>query len=497
MQPVIDKRVLEANQQALSGQVGGAVTTSGDIVRADGSTLPTSLTSNDLVGGASYQIPETKTSTLAEGISGYAVAGIEQGKLAKEQAIRASEAQAVKESSKSALEKAQQDIIGVNASRGKLEQEAGVSNLVSVADEARMSLEASERAKTNELRALTGKGLTDIQRGQAEREITRRYAFEQADLSITADVAERRLDRAVRTIDRKIELQLEPLKMQYDFTKAFYEENKSLFDKEDQRLFDAKVKDLDRQYTQESDNLKSVKDLNLKLIDKGITPSSGQLNAKSMEEWQKNTPAGQMKSTGATTISPGMAEDPFIQGLLGTAGGKALTDTTIQKLDKGLTVLGQLGVLQNNISDIKTGPIIGAFRSANPWDTNAQVIKNQLNAIVPNLARGIYGEVGVLTDNDIATYSKTIPTLKSTEEVRNAVLYITLDMIGKSIKNTLSVNAAANRDVSGFVEIYTEMEDTKNSILSSIPGAQVPKAFQGQQTQDNNDPLGIKSLLGI
>jgi len=185
---------------------------------------------------------------------------------------------------------------------------------------------------------------------------------------------------------------------------------------------------------------------------------------------------------GATLNVPQSTGDAYVQSLKATSGGKPLTDTSIQKLDKGLTVLNQLGVLQENVKGIKTGPITGLFKSRDPWNTQAQTIKTSLNAIVPNLARGIYGEVGVLTDNDIKTYSKTIPNLTSTEEVRNAVLYITLDMIGKSIKNTLNVNAAAGRDVSGFVDIYTEMENTKNSILSSIPNEQVPQAFQQQDS---------------
>jgi len=183
---------------------------------------------------------------------------------------------------------------------------------------------------------------------------------------------------------------------------------------------------------------------------------------------------------GATINVPQAPEEAFMQLLQGSEGGKALTDTTIQKLDKGLTVLNQLGVLQANVKGVKTGPIVGAFKSANPWDTQGQTIKSSLNAIVPNLARGIYGEVGVLTDNDIKTYSKTIPNLKSTEDVRNAVLYITLDMIGKSIQNTLAVNEAAGRDVSGFTDLYTEMQNSKNSILATIPGASVPQAFQAQ-----------------
>lgn len=173
------------------------------------------------------------------------------------------------------------------------------------------------------------------------------------------------------------------------------------------------------------------------------------------------------------------ANDPFIVKLASSSGGKPITDTFAQKLDKGLTVLNQIGLLQTNIKDVKTGPIIGAFRGVNPWDTNAQTIKSQLNAIVPNLARGVYGEVGVLTDNDIAQYSKTLPNLKSTEDIRNGVLGITVDLIGKSIKRTLEVNAANGKDVSGFIDLYTEMQNTRDSIFQQIPG------YKGNATQSS------------
>lgn len=215
-----------------------------------------------------------------------------------------------------------------------------------------------------------------------------------------------------------------------------------------------------------------------------------------------NQPAGYFNKTtgqftplnvggGGTTIpisglTPEQQADPFIQKLLSTKGGKALTDTPLQQINKGLTVLGQLGALQTNISNTKTGPILGAFKGANPWDTNAQTIKAQLNAIVPNLARGVYGEVGVLTDNDIKTYSKTIGNLTSTNDVNNAIMYITLDLIGKSIKNTLEVQAAGGRDVSKFVDIYTSMQDTKNSVLQSLPTNNQTLQQLGVTSQDED-----------
>ena len=168
-------------------------------------------------------------------------------------------------------------------------------------------------------------------------------------------------------------------------------------------------------------------------------------------------------------VTPEQANDPFVQKLLASNGGKAVTGTPLDRIEKARTVLGQLGSLQASIQQTNTGPIVGAFKGANPWDTNAQVIKGKLNAIIPNLARGIYGEVGVLTDNDINNYKGTLGNLTSTEDVNNALLYITLDLVGKSIKNTLEVQAAGGRDVSGFADIYTDMEATKSSLLSQFP----------------------------
>lgn len=150
---------------------------------------------------------------------------------------------------------------------------------------------------------------------------------------------------------------------------------------------------------------------------------------------------------------------------------KEVSDTFLQSMEKTISVLGQLGILQENIANVKTGPIVGTFKSKNPWDTEAQTIKAQLNAIVPNLARGVYGEVGVLTDNDIRTYSKTIPNLSSTEEVRNAILYITVDMIRRNIETKIKNQAAGQRDMSGYADIYKQVVDTAEQILQTIPRA--------------------------
>ena len=165
---------------------------------------------------------------------------------------------------------------------------------------------------------------------------------------------------------------------------------------------------------------------------------------------------------------------------------KEPSDSFMGSMEKTVAVLGQLGVLQENIEGVSTGPIVGAFKSKNPWDTEAQVIKAQLNAIVPNLARGVYGEVGVLTDNDIKTYSQTIPNMESPESVRDAVLYITVDMIKRNIETKIANQAAGQRDMSGYANIYSNVMELSDGILSDMRG-DAPAPEVAQITQGDYD----------
>jgi len=183
-------------------------------------------------------------------------------------------------------------------------------------------------------------------------------------------------------------------------------------------------------------------------------------------------------------------------GLLrSSAGGKDISDTTLQSLNKGLGVLEQIGGLAADIQNIDTGPIVGAFKGRNPWDTNASVIKARLNSIIPNLARGIYGEVGVLTDNDIKIYRETLPNLSTPQAAIPALLYITVDRIRKSYEGSLKTQAAGGRDVSGFAGIYEEMNTLANDLLAQVgsptgnKNAKPPlSAFQQATSQSGTRP---------
>ena len=162
-------------------------------------------------------------------------------------------------------------------------------------------------------------------------------------------------------------------------------------------------------------------------------------------------------------------KDSSIQDIIAySAGGKELDATAIQRLDKYSTVLWQLDWIQKQISTMDTWPILWKLRDINPYDTNAQVLKAQLQALIPNLARWVYGEVWVLTDADIKNYAQTIPNLTQTKDVQNAILALTLDTLAWGYKNQLQTLAASKRDVSWFAWLYESIKWQADAIRSSI-----------------------------
>lgn len=462
-------------------------------------TNPAPATSVDNLGG---YIGATTQASIDQAKADEA-ARVESIKIANERAAADTKAQTLKER-----------LFGSSTKTGLTDTayiDAGVDTAKVELNKINNQILAEQNAARREIESLNQNGaISQNQLASLASEINRKSVSKQADLAILQMAAQNNYTGAKEIADRKVQAQLEKEKNVIDALTFDYQNAKDTYTKDEQRQFesmlDTKKRALDKKEadaklfeTTKIGLLKSANDNNAPISIKqaiaGATDIQSAFNAAGQYGVSSDNQLTQLdngqtvivdKNTGKIIANIGgqkttptaniagltteQANDPFIKKLIASAGGKPITDTFAQQLNKGLTVLGQIGALQTNVKDMNTGPIVGAFRGANPWDTNAQTIKAQLNAIVPNLARGVYGEVGVLTDNDIKTYSQTLPNLKSTEDIRNAVLGITVDIIGKSIKRNLEINAANGKDVSGFVDIYTEMQNTRDSIFSQIPG---------------------------
>src|SRR3990167_840740 len=235
-------------------------------------TATQTISAQSLSGSAPpLTIPPIVPSTTAEGLSGIAQVTAEQTKLAREQEIKAQEAQKGIGEEKGKLTGLMEKILGVQTSRTQLEEETKLGVKAQKVTDVTNQIEASQRAQTNEIRALESANITSDAKANAIAGINRKYAFEQADLALIQSAANRDLDTASRIIDRKIQLQLEPLQTQLYFTKFFYQENKELFTKAEDRAFNAKISKLEKQYQTEKENKTAIANIQLEALKNGVT----------------------------------------------------------------------------------------------------------------------------------------------------------------------------------------------------------------------------------
>lgn len=174
-----------------------------------------------------------------------------------------------------------------------------------------------------------------------------------------------------------------------------------------------------------------------------------------------------------------------------TIGGKPLDQSDRVNINKGFLVLGQLDTLKqamgvNNDKKITatidgkkvTGDfnaskafndlsqyIAGATRQNIPVDEQAVQVNAILKGLLPNLARGIYGEVGVLTNADIENYKQTLPNLRTPESQRQALLGLTTRVVQRSIEGQLETAASSGLDVSGFIPQYKKLARDSDRLL--------------------------------
>ena len=145
---------------------------------------------------------------------------------------------------------------------------------------------------------------------------------------------------------------------------------------------------------------------------------------------------------------------------------KAPEGTERGTLGKYKFTLARLGELKEQLKVVgDTGPIVGIFRSANPWDVKARLLQAQITKIIPGLARGVFGEVGVLTDQDVALYSKTLGTLTSPEEINELLTSAAIKMVSNSYEDKLRGMAESKLNVSGFLPGLIDLRNTANELL--------------------------------
>lgn len=253
----------------------------------------------------SLKVPEAiPQTTVASGIGGMASSIAETTGKALSDSVKAdkeAKADEVK-SSKNALQSVFDQYLSTTGSRQAEEEKAQIAQKAQATSDARAEAQtasnniiASQRAQENEIaqleKNLGGMSASALQ-GETQR-INRQYAREQADLSLISLVANSKLNNAnfdlataQSIVDKKIENQLEPLKMQMDFAREFYQENRDAFSKAEDREFQNNALMAERAYNTEKANLERISALQLEAAKNGAPSSVIRAigNAKTFDE---------------------------------------------------------------------------------------------------------------------------------------------------------------------------------------------------------------------
>lgn len=129
-----------------------------------------------------------------------------------------------------------------------------------------------------------------------------------------------------------------------------------------------------------------------------------------------------------------------------------------------------------NLAQWKRNPGIGqALGFTRPFDQEVALIRQSAVSLIPTIARGVYGEVGVLTDNDVKRYSAVLPGLGDKPEVADAMIAGLFADAESARSEALNAYKLAGYDVSGFERLEEdtnpEPAEKKKPDESSSPSA--------------------------
>ena len=210
------------------------------------------ITSQTLTSATPYTIPETTPSTTAEGaLAEVASQGKSAAQLNLDNFNRELDAYKTEQTSKTSEQEGKvrgifNSILGIKGQQSQLEEKAGIPKLNTEIAGINARIESAEGARIAEIAALEGQNMTATGSLSAQAGINRKYAIQQLAEGIMLNAKTRNLTALQGNIDRKIQLELEPLQLQYQFESKFLERNYDNLDKADRQLFEAKASETKR-----------------------------------------------------------------------------------------------------------------------------------------------------------------------------------------------------------------------------------------------------------
>lgn len=143
-----------------------------------------------------------------------------------------------------------------------------------------------------------------------------------------------------------------------------------------------------------------------------------------------------------------------------TGKKKSLPATQAESLAQAAGVKSDVEKLYTMLQELPgNGPISGRLQALDPYNAKRVAINAQITRIVPGLARGIFNEVGVLTDSDVTRYRDTLANPNMTDEQIEALHKDTLSKIEQSIGTTVDTFSSLGYDLGTYGKNETKPDE--------------------------------------
>ena len=129
------------------------------------------------------------------------------------------------------------------------------------------------------------------------------------------------------------------------------------------------------------------------------------------------------------------------------------------------------------------GPVVGLIRDLNPWDTDAQLLAKKVTAAVPTLARGVFGEVGVLTNADMETYKSLLPNNRSNEAAAKVLFEFLTKKLETTYKDRIGALGGQGYSTKGFDPLPSSGAPKPKPVVSGDDLQAALRERQARQTR--------------
>lgn len=157
-----------------------------------------------------------------------------------------------------------------------------------------------------------------------------------------------------------------------------------------------------------------------------------------------------------------------------SSGGVDLSDTVKGELQDAITALELTGSAQNALLTLETptgrlfGETLADLREIATGAPDVATFRAATTQLIPKLARGVFGEVGVLTDTDIENYRKTVASLSNSPTANKILMEATKSLIARGLRRRLGNEAKAGNMVSQYSDQMRAIENIPSHVFYGL-----------------------------